>query len=125
MSKSHNKNELVINYLLSIEREYKGGKLTVDISREGFDLPNITEEELIYELSLLESDHLISVNFPTGHRDLSHYITVTLLSSILHYFDYKKESKMIKRNQWIQFWIPVSLYAIAIIVSIVALVLAQ
>ena len=59
----------------------------------------------------------------TPKRDLSYYIIIILYDVTLNYFDNKKQSKTIQRNQWIQFWIPVGISAAALVVSIVALII--
>lgn len=116
--KTNNKREAVISFLLNLEREYTKGNLHVSVSRISFNIPEMTEEEFIYEISLLESDSFISVNFPTGRRDLSYYITVKLLPPILHYHENKKITKKQNRTKWIQFWIPVTISTLALLWNI-------
>lgn len=118
--------EQVIKYILSIDREYKNNRLSVDISRKNFiesELSFISEEEFINQLSLLETEGYITVNFRTGDRNLQYYITVILHDLIINYFENKKLKKIEIRNQWIQFWIPISISIAALIVSILALIL--
>lgn len=112
------KRETVIDFLLNLDREYTKGKLHVDVSRKSFNIPNMTEEEFIYEISLLESDYFISVNFPSGHRDLSVYITITLCPPILHYYENKSVIKKQNTTKWIQFWIPVVISTLALLWNI-------
>lgn len=118
--------EQVIKYILSIDREYKNNRLSVDISRKNFiesELSFISEEEFINQLSLLETEGYITVNFRTGDRNLQYYITVILHDLIINYFENKKLKNIEIRNQWIQFWIPISISIAALIVSILALIL--
>lgn len=115
---SKNKRETVIDFLLNLDREYTKGKLYVNVSRKSFNIPNMAEDEFINEISLLESDYFISVNFPTGHRDLSHFITITLNPPILHYYENKKSIKKQNHTKWIQFWIPVTISALALLWNI-------
>ncbi len=116
--------EQIIKYLLSLEREYKKNQIQVTISRNGFnesDISNIGEHELINKLAILETERFITVNFLGPKRDLSCYITIVLHDTVLNYFDNKKQTIIIQRNYWIQFWIPVSISAVALVVSIIAL----
>lgn len=117
--------EQVIKYLLSLDREYNN-KLSVDVSRTKFEsseISSIGEDEFINQLSILETEGYILVNFRTGYRDLKYYITVILYDKIINYFEDKKQKKIERRNQWIQFWIPICFSVIAIILSICSLVL--
>lgn len=116
--------EQIIKYLLSLQREYKKNQIQVTISKNAFNKSNIShigEQELIGQLAILETEGFIAVNFLSPKRDLTYYITIVLYNRILNYFDNKIQAKIIQRNQWIQFWIPVSISAIALAVSIVAL----
>ncbi|WP_024347372.1 hypothetical protein [Lacrimispora indolis] len=116
--------EQIIKYLLSLQREYKKNQIQVTISRNSFngsDISNIGEQELINQLAILETEGLITVNFLGPKRDLSCYITIILHDTVLNYFDNKKQIKITQRNQWIQFWIPVSISVVALVVSIIAL----
>ena len=118
--------ERVIQYLLSKERTYNDNKLYVSVSRKSFsesEISDIGESVFIHHLSLLETDGLITVTFRTGHRDLSYRVVIVLHSSIINYFEDKKMASINRRNNWIQFWIPVCLSAVALAVSIIALLL--
>lgn len=118
--------ERVIDYLLGIERQYVDHKLRVCVSKNTYNSSTITdieETDLINQLSILETEGYIKVSFRAPQRDLSHWFYVDLLSPILNYYDNKQIQKATKRNNWIQFWIPVCLSAIALAVSIIALLL--
>lgn len=117
--------ETVITFLLSKNREMVKNLIQVDICRSDFNIPDMTEEKFISILSELEAHRFIDIKWHTGYcNDLKYYITVVLLSPILNYFENKKDAKIKERNQWIQFWIPVSLSVIAIIISIITLLIS-
>ena len=118
--KRNNIKEKVIRYLLSEKREYNNNKLSVDIGRDSFansKIFNIGEDEFIKQISELETDGLIEVKFNAGHRDLKYGVSVVLHSGIINYFDDKKERNKNKRDEWIKFWIPVSISIIALLKS--------
>ena len=104
--------------------KYESSKTNiVSVSKNDIGTINLTEQEIIQTLYLLQEDGYISIKEKSIHDDLSRYWSVALKSSCIHYFENKKSEKRSKRNNWIQFWIPVALSAAAIIVSIVALIL--
>ena len=112
--------EKVIRYLLRIERKYANNQLSVDVGRGSYsnsDIADLCEEEFIKQLSILEADGLITVKFNAGHRDLRYGISVVLHSGIINYFDDKKERRKNKRDEWIKFWIPVSISIITLLKS--------
>lgn len=46
------KREIVISILLNFDREYTNGKVHVNVFHKSFNIPDMTENEFIYELSL-------------------------------------------------------------------------
>ena len=126
MSKTTKIKEKVIQYLLNMKREYTNNQLSIDISREIFFnscIASIGEEEFIKQLSILETDGLINVKFHSGRRDLSYGISIALYSDIINYFDNKRKQAKNTRDEWIKFWIPVSISIVAIVISAIALLL--
>lgn len=115
------KEEKLITLLLE---KYKHSKTNiVSVSKQDIQAINLTEQEIIQTIYLLQEDEYINIKEKSVHDDLSRYWNIALKSSCLHYFENKKSEKISKRNNWIQFWIPVALSAVAIIVSILALIL--
>lgn len=115
------KEEQLILFLLE---DYKNSKTNVvSISKKDIQEINLTEQEIIQTIYLLQEDGYINIKEKSVHDDLSRYWNIALKSSCIHYFENKKSGKISKRNNWIQFWIPVALSAVAIIVSIVTLIL--
>ena len=126
MSKDIKTKERVIKYLLEQERKYANNQLLVDVGRELFsnsDIADIGEEDFIKQISILETDGLIEVKFHAGHRNLKYGITVVLRPYIINYFNNKRKWEINYRNEWIKFWIPVSISIIAIVISAIALLL--
>lgn len=115
------KEEQLISFFLE---KYNNSKTNiVTVSKKDIQTINLTEQEIIQTIYLLQEDGYINIKEKSVHNDLSRYWNVALKSSCIHYFENKKSEEISKRNNWIQFWIPVVLSAVAIIVSIVALIL--
>ena len=115
------KEEQLIFFLLE---KYKNSKNNiVSVAKKDIQAINLTEQEIIQTLYLLQEDGYINIKEKSVHDDLSRYWNVALKSSLLHYFENIKAAKTDKRNNWIQFWIPVALSTVAVIVSIIALIL--
>ncbi len=117
------KEEQLINFFL--DKYQKGDTNEVTISKNDCETLNISEEETSRIIHTLQEDGLLTIQRKSIHNNFSMYWTIALKTNCLHYFDYKDAAKVEKRNNWIKFWIPVVLSAIAIIVSIVALVLGK
>ena len=127
MNKEVKTKERIIRYLLKIERKYANNQLLVDVGRESFlnsYIANIGEEEFIKQISILETDGLIEVVFHMGHRSLKYGVSVILHSDIINYFDNKRKQARNNRNEWIKFWIPVSISIIALLKSFIPEIIA-
>ena len=112
--------ERVIKFLLSKEREYSNNKLSVDVGRNSFansEISDIGEDEFINQISILETEGLIKVNFRTAHRDLKYYITIDLLEPILNYFESKKSKSKLSRREWVRTYLPITISALALLKS--------
>lgn len=91
-------------------KKYKNSKNNiVSAAKKDIQAINLTEQETIQTLYLLQEDGYINIKEKSVHDDLSRYWNVALKSSLLHYFENIKAAKTDKRNTWIQFWIPVAL----------------
>ena len=109
--------EQLIVFLLD---KYSNSKTNrVSISKNDLDTINLTERETIQTIYLLQEDGLIDIKEKSVHDDLSRYWSIALKSPCVHYFEIKKSAQKENRNNWIQFWIPVVLSIVAIIVAIV------
>ena len=112
--------ERVIKYLLSKEREYRNNKLSVNVGRNSFidsNIADIGEKEFVNQLSILETEGLIKVNFHSAHRDLRYYITIDLLESILNYFESQKSKSKLSRREWVRTYLPISISVLALLKS--------
>lgn len=115
-----NPREKVIKFLLSIEREYKSNKLSINISRNNFESSKISslgEEKFINQLAILETEGLIKVNFHTGHRSLQYYITIELYEPIINYFNKKKRRKTHNFIEVIKWLVPTCISILALLKS--------
>lgn len=115
-----NTKERVIKFLLSKEREYNNNKLSVDIGRNSFsesEISDIGEDEFINQISILETEGLIKVNFRTAHRSLKYFITIDLLEPILNYFDNKKSKSKSNRREWVRTYLPITISILALLKS--------
>lgn len=67
--KKENTKEEVIKYLLSLDKEYKNGEVSVTVNRSGFNSSVISplgEAEFINQISLLEVEKIIQIKYSSG-----------------------------------------------------------
>lgn len=118
-----NTKEKVIQYLLSLDREYTQNKLSVDVGRNKFQsstIKDIGEDKFIEILSLLETEGMIRVNFRTHRRDLQYYITIDLYEPIINYFNRKRVKRTRNFIEVIKWLIPTLISLIALVVAILS-----
>lgn len=113
--------EKLLQYLINEYQNSVSPKIYIDNSNLQF--LNMSEKDTIRAIYTLEADQKLIVNTKSQQENLGMPWRVTLTSSGIYHFDNKKEKQKEKRNNWIQFWIPVSLSIVAIIISIIAVVL--
>lgn len=116
-----NTKEKVIKYLLTLKRTYRNHQTRIVITKDVVEKSNFNPDVLLLELYDLDARGFILIDSKIGHKDFTLAINIVLNESILNYFENKKESKILKRNHWIQFWIPVSISILALVVSIIGL----
>lgn len=85
------------------------------LSRNDIVSINLSEQEIIKTIYLLQEEGYISLKEKSVHDDLSRYWNVELKSSCIHYFENKRENRIMKKRDWIKTYVP-------IIISILALV---
>lgn len=117
MGKQLNSEEQLIQFFINKFNE--GNSVEVTISKKDLSELNLTEQEASRTILLLEKSHLLDIKRKSPHNDFSMFWTISLNTSCIHYFDIQKDSKIEKRNNWIQFWIPVVISIIALAVSII------
>lgn len=93
---------------------------TNEISISKSDLPelNLSEQEASRYTHLLQEAKLIKIARKSVHNDFSMSWDIALEPNCVNYFENKEAARKDKRNNWIQFWIPVSISIIALISAI-------
>ena len=119
MKKQLNTEEKIIQFLISEYNLQNNASNNISICKTDIKNIGITESEASRTLLLMQTSNLLFIKNKSVHNDFSRFWTVELTDSCIHYFDNKKEKKIEKRNNWIQFWIPVTISILALIVSII------
>lgn len=116
---NHDKRRTVNHFF----NKYENSKTNV-VSISQNDLENIemTEQEIIRTIYVLQEDELINIKEKSVHDDFSRYWTVALKSQCIHYWENKRIRNTSNKRDWIRTYIPITLSIIAIIISILALV---
>lgn len=115
MKKQLTKEEQLIKYFIT---QFENSK-TNEVTLSKADLPelNLSEQEASRYIHLLQGEYL-DIKQKSVHNDFSMSWTITLKPPCINYFINKESVKREKRNNWIQFWIPVSISIIALISAI-------
>lgn len=92
---------------------------TNEVSISKSDLPslNLSEQEASRYIHLLQGEFL-DIKQKSVHNDFSMFWKIALKPTCINYFINKESARKDKRNNWIQFWIPVSISIIAFIEAI-------
>lgn len=101
----------------------KSDSKNVSVHKNNISDIGLTESEIIQTLSLMEGKYF-STTKKSVHNDLSIPWYMELNEFCVCYFENKKKKEKAERNQWIQFWIPVSISICALMVSILGIVFA-
>lgn len=107
--------EKVITFLINELENSKNNE--VSISKNDVAKINLTEQQIVKILYLLQSDGLIDIKVKSVHDDFSRFWTVELNSSCVFYFESKKTSKTNNRREWVRTYIPLIISSIALIKS--------
>lgn len=93
---------------------------TNEISISKSDLPelNLSEQEASRYIHLLQEAKYFKIRRKSVHNDFSMSWDIALEPNCVNYFENKEAARKDKRNNWIQFWIPVSISIIALISAI-------
>ena len=83
----------------------------------------LSEDDIIKSLYILQTDGCLVITRKSPQDEFDMYWEMNLTSKGRHYFEHKAEEKKEKRNKWIQFWIPVGISALALIISTLSLLL--
>lgn len=90
----------------------------ISISKSDLSELNLSEQEASRYIHLLQESNFLKIKRKSVHNDFSMSWHITLEPNCVKYFENKEAARKDKRNNWIQFWIPVSLSIVAIISSI-------
>lgn len=121
MKKQLSNKEILIKYLL--EKFEKSSSNEVSIYQSDTSQIHLSEKDIIKTIYVLKEDNLLSIIQKSMHDDFNIFWTVALKSGCIDYFKIKQEAMTQKRNNWIQFWIPVSISVAALIVSVIAMII--
>lgn len=113
--------ELLIQFLNSEFKKQRTNE--VSVSRKDVEELKLSEKEAARLFYVLQTDGYIYIKTKSVHDDFSRFWVITLTSKCLHYFENKEGARIEKRNIWIQFWIPVGISIVAIVISIITLII--
>lgn len=74
---------------------------------------------------LNDNGYLILYQNAPNCKDLTYYIEIKLLEKGTNYFVNKKNKSIGSKREWIRTYIPITLSVVSIIISIIALLVAQ
>ena len=109
------KEEQLITFLLNKFKCSSTNKII--ISKKDIQNINLTEQEIIQSIFLLQEDDILSIERKSVHNDFSMYWTVALKSKCVHYFDDKKDKSVADRREWVRTYIPIIISFIALLKS--------
>lgn len=109
------KEEQLITFLLNKFKSSSTNKII--ISKKDIQNINLTEQEIIQSIFLLQEDDILSIERKSVHNDFSMYWTVALKSKCVHYFDDKKDKSVADRREWVRTYIPIIISFIALLKS--------
>lgn len=107
--------EKIITFLIDEFENSKNNE--VSISKNDLEKINLTEQQIVKILYLLQSDNLIKIKVKSVHDDFSRFWTVELNSSCVFYFEGKRTAKTNNRREWVRTYIPLIISSIALIKS--------
>lgn len=90
----------------------------VSISKSNLPELNLSEQEASRYIHLLQEADYLKIRRKSVHNDFSMSWHIALKPDCVNYFENKEAARKDKRNNWIQFWIPVSISIIALISAI-------
>ena len=90
----------------------------ISISKADLSNINLSEQEITRYIHLMQQEGLIEIKRKSTHNDFSISWQIALDSKCVHYFENKQTMQKQNRNNWIQFWIPVTISIAAIITAI-------
>lgn len=107
--------EKVITLLINKFNDSKNNEVAV--SQNDLDNIDLTEQEIIQCLYLLQSDNFLIIKAKSVHDDFSRFWTVEFNSACIFYYENKKRNKISNKREWIRTYIPITISLIALIKS--------
>lgn len=109
--------------IMFLNNKFKASKNDkISINRNDLTEIELSEQEIIQSVYLLEADGLLEIIRKSVHDDLSMPCVLALKPSCIRYFENMKRSKIISKREWVRTYIPIALSAMAIILSIISLI---
>lgn len=96
---------------------------TNEVSVNRHELPEIdlTEQEVIQSIYLLNEDNLLDITQKSVHDDLSIFWKLSLKSSCVHYFENKTKERNARIKEWVWWGVTTLISVGALVVAIIAL----
>ena len=113
--------EKVLQFL--INKNNHSIKNNVTINSSDVNTLKLTSTAIIIAVNKLQTDRYLKITRRNNDDNFDVYWEFELTSNGLHYFENKNEIKIKQRNDWIQFWIPVGLSILALIIAALSLLL--
>ena len=113
--------EIVLRYLIDSNKNRQDNTATINVDE--VSKIELTEKEIIKALYILESEGYLKFLQKSQHNELDIFWKMELTSSGLRYFEIQKANRKEKRNKQIQFWVPVGISVLALIIAALSLLL--
>lgn len=113
--------EKVLKYLIENNKNQRDNTSTINVDEAS--KIELSEKQIVKSLYKLESDGCLKFLQKSPNNEFDMFWKMELTAKGLHYFEVQKANRKEKRNKWIQFWIPVGLSILALVISTLSLLL--
>ena len=115
--------EEILHWLLSLKTDIQN---TITISNSITEYPNgYTDKQIIKKLNELDNLGFITIRwYSLNHNNLNCAVDIIIKKDGINYFTNKKKNKISNKRDWIKTYIPITISAISLIISIIALITA-
>ena len=93
----------------------------VSVNRHEMHEINLTEQEVIHSIYLLNEDDLLDITHKSVHDDLSMFWKLSLKSSCIRYFENKAKERNARIKEWVWWGVTTLISVGALVVAIIAL----
>lgn len=115
-SKINNNEEVLIQLFIN---KFETSKTNVvKISQKDIDNLNLSKDEVIRSIYILQEDDIINIKSRSVQNDFNIFWEIALKSNCIHYFEVKRENRNKNILDHFRFWLPVIISIIALILSI-------